>query len=244
MATGQTSLGRLNGKIALITGASSGIGAGTAILFAKLGARLAITGRNVDNLRKTALECQSHGQEKPLEVVTHTYVPVNNAGIVQFGTIEMASLQQYDNIMDTNTRTMYHVTMLCVPHLIETKGNIVNVSSVNGIRSIENMLDYCMSKSAVDQMTRCTALELASKQVRVNSVNPGFVVTDIHRRAGINDDQYQQYLEHVRNLYPLGRPGEVEDVAKVIAFLASDEASFITGASVPIDGGRHVMCPR
>ncbi|XP_041354966.1 3-oxoacyl-[acyl-carrier-protein] reductase FabG-like [Gigantopelta aegis] len=264
MATGHTSLGRLDGKIALVTGASSGIGAGTAILFAKLGARLAITGRNVDNLRKTALECQRHGQEKPLEVVADLVkednvkrvveetlkhfgkldILVNSAGIVAVGGIETTSLQQYDNVMDINTRSMYHVTMLCVPHLIETKGSIVNVSSVNGIRSFSNVLAYCMSKSAVDQMTRCTALDLAGKQVRVNSVNPGVIVTEIHKRGGMNEEQYQQFLERTKTTHALGRPGQVDEVAKMIAFLASDDASFITGVSIPIDGGRHAMCPR
>lgn len=120
----------------------------------------------------------------------------------------------------------------------------MNVSSVNGIRSFPNVLAYCMSKAAIDQFTRCAALDLAPKQVRVNSVNPGVIVTEIHKRAGMSSEEYEQFLKKCKQTHALGRPGEVEEVAKTIAFLASDDASFITGASVPVDGGRHAMCPR
>ena len=98
---------------------------------------------------------------------------VNNAGILEMGTIENSSLEQYDKIMNTNVRAIYQLTMLAVPHLIKTQGCIVNVSSVNGLRSFPGVLAYNISKSALDQLTRCVALELAPKKVRVNSVNPG-----------------------------------------------------------------------
>jgi NAD(P)-dependent dehydrogenase (short-subunit alcohol dehydrogenase family) len=98
---------------------------------------------------------------------------VNNAGIIETGTIENTTLEQYDRVMNTNIRSIYHLTMLAVPELIKTQGNIVNVSSVNGIRSFPGVLAYNISKAAVDQFTRCVALELASKNVRVNCVNPG-----------------------------------------------------------------------
>uniref|UniRef100_A0A1B0CT40 Uncharacterized protein n=1 Tax=Lutzomyia longipalpis TaxID=7200 RepID=A0A1B0CT40_LUTLO len=146
--------------------------------------------------------------------------------------------------MNTNVRSLYHLTMLAVPHLIKTKGNIVNVSSVAGTRSFPNILSYCMSKSAVDQFTKCTALELAPKQVRVNAVNPGVIVTDIHKRGGMDDKAYAEFLERGRATHALGRVGSVDEVADGIVFLASDKASFITGANLPICGGRHVMCPR
>lgn len=95
---------------------------------------------------------------------------VNNAGVIEMGSIENTSLDQYDRVMNVNVRAMYQLTMLATPHLIETKGNIVNVSSVNGMRSFPGVLAYNISKAAVDQFTRCVALELAPKQVRVNSV--------------------------------------------------------------------------
>ncbi|MCJ8746799.1 hypothetical protein PDJAM_G00145950 [Pangasius djambal] len=254
----------LKDKVALITGASSGIGAATALLFARLGAQLALNGRDMDNLSKVAKECEERGGKKPLlvpgdltdegtvkktveETVAHfgrLDVLINSAGILAMGTIETTDLAQYDKVMNVNVRSVYHLTHLCVPHLIQTKGCIVNVSSVNGQRSFPGVLAYCMSKSAIDQFTRCVALELAPKQVRVNSVGPGVIVTEVHKRAGLDVEQYKQFLEKCKVTHALGRPGEVEEVAQAIAFLASDASTFITGVNLPVDGGRHAMCPR
>ncbi|XP_022900530.1 3-oxoacyl-[acyl-carrier-protein] reductase FabG-like [Onthophagus taurus] len=253
------------GKVVLITGASSGIGAATAKYLGSLGASLALTGRNVENLNKIASECKGpSGTPTPfivtgeltnendtkniLEATIKHYgkldVLVNNAGVIETGSIENTSLDQFDRMMNINVRCIYHLTSLAVPHLIKSKGNVVNVSSVNGIRSFPGVLAYCMSKAAVDQFTRCTALDLASKQVRVNSVNPGVTVTNLHKRGGMNDEQYQQFLNRSKETHAMGRPGDASEVAKTIAFLASEDASFITGASIPVDGGRHAMCPR
>ncbi|XP_061762092.1 3-oxoacyl-[acyl-carrier-protein] reductase FabG [Nerophis ophidion] len=255
----------LKGKVCLITGASSGIGAGTSVLFAKMGAELALNGRDLESLKKIAKDCAECGAgAEPLLVpgdITDEYtvkrtvedviarfgrldVLVNSAGVLAMGGIETSDLATYDRVMNINVRSVYHLTQLCVPHLIKTKGSIVNVSSVNGQRSFPGVLAYCMSKSAIDQFTRCVALELASKQVRVNSVCPGVIVTDVHKRAGLNEDQYAQFLEKCKQTHAMGRPGQVDEVAHSIAFLASDAASFITGVNLPIDGGRHAMCPR
>lgn len=106
------------------------------------------------------------------------------------------------------------------------------------------MLAYNISKAGLDQLTRCSALELAPKGVRVNSVNPGVVITGIHLTGGLSQEQYANFLEHSKTTHALGRPGNVSEVAATITFLASDLASFITGASLPVDGGRHAMCPR
>lgn len=180
-------------KVVLITGASSGIGEATAKYLTNLGALLALTGRNVDNLTKVGLECEKISGRKPLLLVADVTKPednkrvideiiaklgkldvlVNNAGIIANGSIENTSLEQYDEVMNTNVKAVYHLTMLAVPHLITSKGNIVNLSSVAGNRSFPGILAYGMSKAAIDQFTRCTALELAEKQVRVNAVNPG-----------------------------------------------------------------------
>lgn len=249
------------GKVVLITGASSGIGAATAIHLAQLGASLSITGRNKDNLNKVAEQC---GQSKPhiitgeltnekdvKNIIDSTIkhygrldVLVNNAGVIEGGSIETTSLEQYDRIFNVNVRSVYYLTILAVPHLIETKGNIVNVSSVTGLRSFPNCLAYCMSKSTIDQFTRCVALELAPKQVRVNAVNPGVIETNLHRRSGMSEDQLETFFQHSKDTHALGRTGNVTEVAKTIAFLASNDASFITGATLPVDGGRHAMCPR
>ncbi|XP_018047391.1 PREDICTED: 3-oxoacyl-[acyl-carrier-protein] reductase FabG-like isoform X2 [Atta colombica] len=246
------------GKVVLITGASSGIGAETAIHFAQLSALLSITGRNKHNLDKVAEQC---GQPKPFiitgdlanendvkNIIDSTIkhygkldVLVNNAAIVKFGSIETPSLEQYDNIFNVNVRSVFQLTTLAVPYLIKTKGNIVNVSSVAGLRPLKNNLPYCMSKAALDQFTRCVALELASRQVRVNSVNPGAVPTNILRNTGLTQEQIKIVFEQLKGGHALGRNGDTLEIAKTIAFLASDDASFITGITMPVDGGWHVM---
>lgn len=249
-------------KIVIVTGASSGIGAATAKHLSTLGATLVLSGRNIENLNSVASECE--GETKPLivpgdvtdekyiqqlvEITIKTFgkinVLINNAGILSTGTIENTSLEQFDKIMNTNVRSIYHLTMLAVPHLIKTQGTIVNVSSVNGIRSFPGVLAYNISKAAVDQFTRCVALELATKNVRVNSVNPGVIITEIHKRGGMDEETYAKFLEHAKSTHAMGRPGQVDEVAAAIAFLAGSSSSFITGASLPVDGGRHAMCPR
>ncbi|XP_034485325.1 uncharacterized oxidoreductase TM_0325-like [Drosophila innubila] len=251
-------------KVIIVTGASSGIGAGAAVHLASLGGLVTIVGRNADKLTETANNIVAAGGAPALQViadmtneadvekiVTATLekhgridVLVNNAGILETGTIENTSLAQYDRVMNTNVRALYQLTMLATPELIKTKGNIVNVSSVNGIRSFPGVLAYNISKAAVDQFTRCVALELAAKGVRVNSVNPGVIITEIHKRGGMDEATYQKFLEHSKTTHAMGRPGNVKEVAAAIAFLASDAASFTTGVSLPVDGGRHAMCPR
>jgi NAD(P)-dependent dehydrogenase (short-subunit alcohol dehydrogenase family) len=131
-----------------------------------------------------------------------------------------------------------------LPYLIERKGNVVNVSSVTGIRAFPGILAYCVSKAAVDQLTHCAALELASKGVRVNAVNPGVVVTSLHRRGGMSEEEYAAFLKHSKTTHPLGRVGQPEEVAELIYFLASPRAGWITGISCPIDGGRSQTCAR
>ncbi|XP_073227490.1 3-oxoacyl-[acyl-carrier-protein] reductase FabG-like isoform X1 [Porites lutea] len=254
-----------SGKVALITGGSSGIGRGAVLLLSKLGCSVAFGGRNkteLDNVAAKCKEARSDAQVLPvqgdlekdedikalLEATIKQFgkldILVNNAGIVAKGTIETTSLESFDKVMRINTRAVFYLTSLAVPYLTETKGCVVNVSSVNGMRSFPGVLAYCMSKSAVDQLTRCAALELASKQIRVNSVNPGVITTEIHKRGGMNEEEYQKFLERCKETHALGRPGNVEEVASVIAFLASSDASYMTGASLPVDGGRHAMCPR
>jgi len=252
---------KLAGKTAIITGASSGIGAATAVLFSKLGASLSLVGRNQANLEATAAKCEGAPtllvqaeltNEKDCEKIINETVAkfgqldilVNNAGVLELGNIENTTLEQYDRVMNVNVRSLYHLTMLATPHLIKTKGNVVNVSSVNGLRSFPNVLAYNVSKAAVDMFSRCVALELAPKQVRVNTVNPGVTVTELQKRGGLSDEQYAAFLERSKETHALGRAGQPEEVAKAILYLASDDSSFCTGVSLPVDGGRHAMCPR
>lgn len=251
-------------KVVIVTGASSGIGAATAVHLASLGGLVVLVGRNVDKLKETAdnilatggapalqLQADMNKEADVEKIVPATIekfgkldVLINNAGIIELGSIESTSLEQYDRVMSTNVRSLYQLTMLATPELIKTKGNIVNVSSVCGLRSFPGVLAYNVSKSAVDQLTRCVALELAPKGVRVNSVNPGVIITELQKRGGLDDEAYAKFLEHSKQTHALGRPGEVNEVAAAIAFLASADASFSTGVNLPVDGGRHAMCPR
>ncbi|XP_033627673.1 3-oxoacyl-[acyl-carrier-protein] reductase FabG-like [Asterias rubens] len=253
----------LAGKVAIVTGASSGIGWATSVLFAKLGAKLSVAGRNESNLDKVAKLCQENGSEtlvvvgdvtkeddnknlieKTVQKFGKLDILVNCAGIISLGTIETTSMEAYDSMMNANVRAVFHLTSLAVPHLVKTKGNVVNVSSVNGLRAFPGVLAYCMSKAALDQFTKVTALELASQGVRVNSVNPGVIVTNLQKRGGLDDEAYAKLLERSKTTHALGRPGEPDEAANAIAFLASDASTFITGANLPVDGGRHAMSPR
>jgi NAD(P)-dependent dehydrogenase (short-subunit alcohol dehydrogenase family) len=171
-------------------------------------------------------------------------VLVNAAGFIASGTVENTPLDDYDRMMDVNLRAVFHLMQLAVPHLETTKGNIVNVGSVTGLRAFPGILAYCVSKAGVDQLTRCAALELALKGIRVNGVNPGVVVTNLHRNSGMEEGAYSKFLEHSKTTHPLGRVGESGEVADLIAFLASKEAGWITGDTVSIDGGRHQTCAR
>lgn len=249
-------------KVCLITGASSGIGAGAAEYLSKFGALVALVGRNVERLNKVCEKCTIPGQPKPLAIVADINndsekiieltitafgrldVLINNAGIGVPSNIFTNQLNDYDNIMTTNVRSVYQLTTLAVPHLIKSKGNIVNISSLAGIRSYPNALIYCMSKAALDQFTKCISLELAPKGVRVNSVNPAVIRTDFHETNGVKANELETFLEERKKDHALGRIGEVDEVAYAIAFLASEQASFMTGVLLPVDGGKSNMCPR
>jgi NAD(P)-dependent dehydrogenase (short-subunit alcohol dehydrogenase family) len=253
----------LKGKVALVTGASSGIGRATALRFAEEGALVTLVGRVRKALSEVAAEIKEGGgegfavvadvtDERDAErVVRETIddfgaldVLVNAAGILANGTVETTTLAAWDEMLDVNLRAVFNLTRLAVPHLVERRGNVVNVSSVTGLRAFPNVLAYCVSKAGVDQLTRCAALELAPKGVRVNAVNPGVVVTEVHRRGGMSDENYTNFLEHSKRTHPLGRVGTAAEVAELILFLASERAAWITGATYSIDGGRAQTCAR
>jgi NAD(P)-dependent dehydrogenase (short-subunit alcohol dehydrogenase family) len=250
-------------RIALVTGASSGIGRATAIKLAGDGARVALVARNEQKLAEVAARIRATGGEALVEVADLTDdqqaartigaavehfggldILVNAAGILASGTIEDTTLAAWDQMMRINLRSVFHLMNLAVPHLASRRGNIVNVSSVTGLRSFPGVLAYCVSKAGLDQLTRCAALELAARGVRVNAVNPGVVVTEVHRRGGMDEEAYARFLDHSRTTHPLGRVGRPEEVAELIAFLASDWAAWVTGATYSIDGGRGQTCAR
>ena len=250
-------------KVALITGATSGIGEATARALADCQCNLMLTGRNKkkllalqEQLGSTEVHCQimdgnisdpDFREQLVNQTIRHLGrldVLVNSAGIIDMGTIENTSLEQYDRVMDVNLRAVFHLMSLCIPHLEKTGGNIVNVSSVAGLRSFPGILSYCISKAGMDQLTRCAALELAHKGIRVNAVNPGVVRTGLHTNSGMSEDDYANFLERGKETHPLGRVGTPEEVADLIVFLASDSAGWITGVTYSIDGGRAQTCAR
>ncbi|MBA2706002.1 MAG: SDR family oxidoreductase [Blastocatellia bacterium] len=250
-------------KILFITGATSGIGKATALRFAQAGANIAAVGRNETELKRLEqdlldldVRCLTIPADlarddsadmalaKAVDVLGGIDILVNAAGHISNGTIETTTLDQWDAMLNINLRSVFLLMQKALPSLIERRGNIVNVSSVTGLRAFPGVLAYCVSKAGLDQLTRCAALELAAKGVRVNAVNPGVVITEIHKRGGMSDEQYAAFLEHSKNTHPLGRVGKPEEIAELIAFLASDRASWITGATYSIDGGRAQTCAR
>ena len=248
----------LSGQVAIISGASSGIGRATARLFARTGASLALVGRDGARLEAAAEACRSLGSprveeiegdltadEAPADIVERVLanlerldILVNAAGIIGSGPAEETSDETFDGMMDINVRSLFRLTRAAIPHLEKTGGNIVNVSSVAGLRPYPGLLAYCASKAAVDQITRCLSLELGPRGVRVNAVNPGVVVTNLHRAGGMAEEAYQAFLERGGETHPLGRVGQPEEVAELILFLASSKAAWITGTTMSIDGGR------
>jgi NAD(P)-dependent dehydrogenase (short-subunit alcohol dehydrogenase family) len=248
-------------KVVIVTGATSGIGRATALLFAENGSQVVAIGRNETelNLLKTTARngkiqivlCdvrETTQVERIVIKIVETFgkidVLVNSAGIISNGSIENTTLDDWDTMMNINLRSVFFMMQQCVPSLEKTEGNIVNVSSVTGPRAFPGVLAYCVSKAAVDQLTRCSALELAPKKIRVNAVNPGVVVTGLHKKSGMDDDRYDAFLEHSKTTHPLGRVGEPAEVAELIYFLASEKAGWITGATYEIDGGRGQTCAR
>jgi NAD(P)-dependent dehydrogenase (short-subunit alcohol dehydrogenase family) len=253
----------MTGKVVIVTGASSGIGRATAVLFARQGAQVIAVGRNQKELSATRDEAQGGDgtikvhladirENSQVERLVNDTVQsfgqidvlVNSAGIIMNGSIESTTLDDWDKMFDINLRSLFFLTQKCVPHLEKTKGNIVNVSSVAGTRAFPNVLAYCVSKAGLDQLTRCAALELASKGIRVNAVNPGVIVSNLHKRGGMADEDYEKFLENSKNTHPLGRVGEAAEVADLIYFLASEKATWVTGATYEIDGGRAQTCAR
>ena len=254
---------QFNGKVAFVTGATSGIGQACAIAFAKAGAKVVCVGRKAEALAdmenkirelgaetltiKSDLARENEAQrvvEQAIQGFGGIDVLVNAAGHLSSGTIENTSLEAWDEMMNVNVRAPFQLMQKALPSLIERRGNIVNVSSVTGLRAFPGVLAYCVSKAALDQLTRCSALELAAKGVRVNAVNPGVVVTEIHKRGGMNDEAYAAFLEHSKTTHPLGRTGRPDEIAALVLYLASDQASWITGATYSIDGGRSQTCAR
>lgn len=250
-------------RVAFVTGASSGIGRATSLLFARQGDRVACVARDRGRLESLVKEieaaggvaapfpCDTTNEAALTEAVAASAerfggidVCVPAAGIIGAGPLEKLSLKDYDHMMNVNVRAVIHTMQLCIPHLTKRPGCIVTISSTTGFRAFPNVFAYCLSKAAVEQATRCLALELAPRGVRVNGIAPGVIVTELHRRGGMDETTYKEFLERGRQTHPLGHVGEVADAAEAIAFLASEKAKWLTGVVLPVDGGRGITCLR
>jgi NAD(P)-dependent dehydrogenase (short-subunit alcohol dehydrogenase family) len=253
----------LKGRVALVTGGSSGIGRETASLLARQGAAVAVTGRRREPLEATAAAIRAAGGRAlavvgdvrdpahPADAVRRTVeafggltILVNNAGVIGAGPVEGTSDAEWERLIETDLTAPFRFARAAFPHLRGKAGAaIVNVSSVTGRRPYANLAPYCVAKAGLDMLTECLALEGAPHGVRVNAVNPGVVVTDLHNASKAVPD-YAAFLERSKQTHPLGFVGEPRDVAETIAFLVSDRARWITGGLFPIDGGRALTSLR
>ena len=253
---------RFQDKVLLVTGASSGIGRACARRLGSEGARVVLAGRRRDRLEAVAAELTALGARSLVvtgdvreEAVGHAWVAatlehfgaldglVNAAGVIGNGSVWDTTPAEWDRIMDSNARSLYLMTRAAAEALKARKGSIVNLGSVAGNRPYGGLMAYCVSKAAVEMITRCAALDFAPFGVRVNAVSPGVVVTELHTVTQAVAD-YAAFLERSKTTHPIGRVGQPEEVAALVAFLLSEESGWTTGACVAIDGGRALASAR
>ena len=243
-------MSRFADKVVVITGAGSGIGAASAQRFAAEGASVVLVGRTEEKLQKVkeVLPAGKHlvvpcdvsdaGQVRQLsEKVNQHYgradVLVNNAGSIVQGKIHEVSPDDWKKLMGTDLDGVYYCTHYFMPALLKTKGNVVNISSVSGLGGDWGMSVYNAAKGAVTNFTRALAMDYGSDGVRVNAICPGFTFTDLTENAKQDEALLARFYDRI----PLRRAGEADDIASAIAFIASDDARYITGANLPVDGG-------
>jgi 3-oxoacyl-[acyl-carrier protein] reductase len=242
---------RLNGKVAIVTGAGQGIGAATALKFAREGATVAVCDVNADAVKAVVGACEALGTEavgfvvniadreavhemvgQVLERFGRIDVLVNNAGITRDARLQKMTLEQFEAVIDVNLRGVFHTTQAVIDCMVEQQaGVILNASSVVGIYGNYGQTNYAASKFGVIGFTKTWSREFGPKGIRVNAVAPGFIDTPI--LSTIPDEM----LEKMRSQVPLRRLGQPEEIANVYAFLASDEASYINGAVIEASGG-------
>ncbi len=242
---------KLKGKVAIITGASSGIGASVARRFAQEGASACLVGnKNFEQMQDTVkLYSQNGGKAvtvkadllniKSLDGIVETALKefgkidmlINCAGVMYLRNLEELTEEEWDKIFDINVKAAFFMTQKVAPHLKE-KSKIIFIGSIFGPAGVPSAASYSSTKMALHGLTKNLAIELAPRKINVNAVAPGNVVTPL------NDPLYEKFgKDGVRALYPIGRLGEVEDISNAIAFLVSDEADWITGTILSVDGG-------
>ena len=240
----------LKGKVALVTGGSRGIGRAVVLELARRGADAAVIyAGNREKAEETAAEAAALGVRAQIyqcdvadfQQVKDTVaqvkkdlggvdILVNNAGITKDGLLAMMSEDAFDAVVDTNLKGAFHFIRHCTPIFIRNRGGaIINVSSVSGLMGNAGQANYASSKAGLIGLTKSVARELAGRGVRCNAVAPGFIATDMTRDVTENNPLAESI--------PLGRVGQPEDVARLVAFLASDDAGYITGEVIRVDGG-------
>lgn len=247
----------LTGRLALVTGSSRGIGRQIAISLAKAGADVIVHGREVSSeAEETAEKIRALGRktdviaadmysveqiEKMFSTIKEKYgqldIMVNNAAVLSRVPFLELTVSEWDRLMETNSRGYFLATQLAAKLMLKKgKGRIINISSISQYDAAKGRTHYCASKGAIGMLTKGAALELAEYGITVNAVLPGSIHTDFNNDVLSKPD----YYERVKASIPLGRLGKAEDIGGVVAFLASDEAEFISGAEIVVDGAMTV----
>jgi NAD(P)-dependent dehydrogenase (short-subunit alcohol dehydrogenase family) len=245
--------GRLTGKVAIITGAGTGIGRACALAYAREGAKLVLAARRRDVLEAVAVECGTNPLIIPLDVSNVAdvdsliaqvagqfgaiHVLLNNAGVLHAGTAEQITPDQWDETFNVNVRGVWLLSRGVLPHMRKSGGSIINIASVLGINGAHLRAAYAASKGAVVLLTKCMAIDHGHEKIRVNAICPSFIETDLTAAYFRNTPDPDAVRRERIAVHPLGRLGEPEDVAGLAVYLASDESSWTTGAAYPVDGG-------
>lgn len=248
---------KLKNKVAIVTGGGSGIGQAIAERFAREGAKVLIVGRRESKLQEVAAENGSIsyvvGDLTKTETVTQVIkaikdryngqldILVNNAGWCPVQSIKDVTLADYDTAFSLDVRSLVDMTIQSLPLLIQSKGNMINLSTIGVTHRNYNLSMYIGAKSAVENFTRCWALDLAADGVRVNAIAPGPIRTDIWNVTNLSDEDAKEHEKRITGNNPMQRFGEPEEVANAALFLASNEASFISGAVIAVDGADGVF---